>query len=37
MTERLGEIQVPALILCGWYDEVTVDCHRTLAARIPDN
>ena len=23
VTDRLGEIQAPALILCGWYDEVT--------------
>ena len=37
VTDRLGEIRVPALILCGWYDEVTVSCHRTLADGIPDN
>ena len=37
VTDRLDEIQVPALILCGWFDEVTVDCHRTLAKGIPDN
>ena len=37
VTDRLGEIQVPALILCGWFDEVTVDCHRTLAEGIADN
>ena len=37
VTDRLGEIHVPALILCGWYDEVSIDCHRTLAAGIPDN
>jgi proline iminopeptidase len=37
VTDRLGEIEVPALILCGWYDEVTVHCHRILAERIPDN
>jgi pimeloyl-ACP methyl ester carboxylesterase len=37
VTERLPEIGVPTLILCGWYDEVTIDCHRTLADGIPDN
>jgi proline iminopeptidase len=37
VTDRLGEISAPTLILCGWYDEVTVGCHRTLAERIPDN
>jgi proline-specific peptidase len=37
VTGRLGEIESPALILCGWFDEVTVDCHRTLAERLPDN
>jgi proline iminopeptidase len=35
--DRLGEIRVPALILCGYYDEVTLACHRTLADGIPDN
>ncbi len=37
VTNRLGEIAVPALILCGWFDEVTVSCHRTLAEGIRDN
>jgi proline-specific peptidase len=37
VTERLGEIAVPTLILCGWYDELTVDVHRLLADRICDN
>lgn len=37
VTDRLCEISVPTLILCGWFDEVAVDCHRTLADRIPDN
>lgn len=37
VTDRLNEIAVPTLILCGWYDEVTVNVHRTLAQHIPDN
>src|SRR5262245_60545315 len=37
VTERLTEIAVPTLILCGWYDEVTPDVHRIMADRIPDN
>jgi proline iminopeptidase len=37
VTERLGEIAVPALILCGWFDEVDLRCHRVLADGIPDN
>jgi proline-specific peptidase len=37
VTERLGEIDVPALIVCGWYDEVDLRCHRTLAEGIADN
>jgi proline-specific peptidase len=37
VTDRLGEIQVPTLILCGWHDELTVAGHRTMADRIPDN
>lgn len=37
VTERLGEIRVPTLILCGWYDELVVEGHRTMADRIPDN
>ena len=35
--DRLEEIGVPTLILCGYYDEVTMTCHRTLADGIPDN
>lgn len=35
---RLGEISVPALILCGWYDELSPSrCSRTLADGIADN
>lgn len=35
--DQLGEITAPALILCGWYDELVVDVSRTMAAGIPDN
>lgn len=35
--DRLGEVGVPTLILGGYYDEVTMACHRTLADGIPDN
>ena len=35
--DRLREIMAPTLILCGYYDEVTVACHRTLADGIADN
>jgi proline iminopeptidase len=35
---RLVEIAVPALILCGWYDELSPKrCSRTLADGIADN
>jgi proline iminopeptidase len=35
---RLGEIRVPALILCGWYDELSpTRCSRPLADGIADN
>jgi proline iminopeptidase len=35
---RLGEIAVPALILCGWYDELSpTRCSRPLADGIADN
>lgn len=35
---RLHEIHVPALILCGWYDELSPKrCSRPLADGIPDN
>lgn len=37
VTARLGEITVPTLILCGWFDEVDLRCHRILAEGIPDN
>jgi proline iminopeptidase len=38
ISDRLGEIAVPALILCGWYDELTPQrCSRPLADGIPDN
>ena len=37
VTERLSEITVPSLILCGYYDEATIPVHRVLAAGIPDN
>ena len=37
VTDRLGEIRAPTLILCGWYDEVDVRCHRILADGIADN
>jgi pimeloyl-ACP methyl ester carboxylesterase len=37
VNDRLGEIETSALILCGFYDEVTVDVHRTLARGLPNN
>jgi proline iminopeptidase len=37
VTSRLGEIDVPALILCGLHDELGVPLHQTLADRIPGN
>jgi proline iminopeptidase len=37
VTDRLGEIAVPTLILCGWYDEIDLRCHRVLSDRIADN
>jgi proline iminopeptidase len=37
VSQRLAEIGAPTLIVCGWYDECTLDCHRTLADGIPDN
>lgn len=38
ISDRLGEISVPALILCGWYDELSPKrCSRTLADGIADN
>ena len=35
--DRLGEIVAPALILCGWNDELVVEVSRTMAQGIPDN
>jgi proline iminopeptidase len=36
-TDRLGEIRVPALVLCGFYDELTpARCSRPLADGIAD-
>jgi L-proline amide hydrolase len=38
ITDRLPEIGVPALIVCGWFDELTPErCSRPLADGIPDN
>ncbi len=38
ISHRLHEIGVPALILCGWYDELSAKrCSRPLADGIPDN
>jgi proline iminopeptidase len=37
VTDRLSEIKVPTLIVCGWHDEAVSEIHRTLADRIPDN
>lgn len=37
VTDRLAEIKVPTLIVTGWYDVVSLDAHRVLADRIPDN
>jgi proline iminopeptidase len=37
VTDRLGEIEAPTLILCGWYDECDIACHRTMAEGIRDN
>lgn len=37
VTDRLQEIKVPTLILCGWYDEIAPELHRMMADRIPDN
>ncbi len=35
ISDRLGEISVPALVLCGWYDELTPQrCSRPLADGI---
>jgi proline iminopeptidase len=38
ISDRLPEIGVPALVLCGWYDELTPQrCSRPLADGIPDS
>jgi len=37
ISERLEEINVPTLILCGWYDEIPPELHFKLAAKIPNN
>jgi proline iminopeptidase len=38
ISDRLNEIAVPALIVCGWYDELSPErCSRPLADGIPDN
>jgi proline iminopeptidase len=38
ISDRLHEIHVPTLILCGWYDELSPRrCSRPLADGIPDN
>ena len=36
VTPRLGEIRVPALVLCGRYDEATPHQAETLVAALPD-
>jgi proline-specific peptidase len=36
VTPRLGEIRVPALVLCGRYDEATPHQAEVIAAGIPD-
>jgi proline iminopeptidase len=37
VTDRLPEITAPVLIVAGWHDIVSVEAHRTMADRIPDN
>jgi proline iminopeptidase len=38
ISDRLHEIHVPALVLCGWYDELSAKrCSRPLADGIADN
>ena len=38
VSDRLDEIRVPALVLCGWYDELTPQrCSRPLADGIADS
>jgi proline-specific peptidase len=33
--DRLGEIDIPTLIVCGRYDEVIPECSETMHAGIP--
>jgi proline iminopeptidase len=37
VTERLGEITVPVLIVTGWFDAIGLEAVRKIAARVPDN
>lgn len=37
VADRLHEIKAPTLILCGLYDEIPPEVHKTMAKRIPDN
>ncbi|MCW3991812.1 MAG: proline iminopeptidase-family hydrolase [Candidatus Bathyarchaeota archaeon] len=37
VTDRLGEIKVPTLIVCGLYDEAAPELHRAMADRVPNN
>ena len=37
VTDRLGEIAVPTLILCGLHDDLGVPLHAAMAERIPGN
>ena len=37
VTDRLGEIAAPVLIVAGWHDIVSVDAHRAIADRVADN
>lgn len=37
VSDRLGEIAAPTLILCGLHDELGVSLHQTMADAIPDN
>jgi proline iminopeptidase len=37
VTDRLDEIDVPTLIVCGFYDEATPELNRALADNIPNN
>lgn len=37
VTDRLDEIKIPTLIICGFYDEATPELNRTMADRISNN